>query len=249
MLVLAHLSDTHVDGGVHSAERVERVMRYINGLPGPLDAIIVTGDIANDGRPDEYKLARALLASPHPVLICPGNHDERSAYREGLLDEPAPASDRLPINAAHRIGGALFAMCDTSIPGRIEGSLRDDTITWLDRLLTDTGPDVPAFVCFHHPPVLLHSPFLDGIRQYGEERLATVLERHPQVVAVLCGHAHTAAATTFAGKPLLVAPGVASTLLLPWEGADLMDYRQPPAIAFHVMDDERRLTTHYRVLP
>jgi Icc protein len=249
MLVLAHLSDTHVDAGEYSAERVARVMGYLDEVPGPLDAILVTGDIADHGRPDEYARARTLLKSSRPVLTCPGNHDERSAYRECLLGEPAPASDQGPVNSSHRVGGALFAMCDTSIPGRVEGSLGDDTVTWLDRELTASGVDTPAFVCFHHPPVLLHSPFLDGIRQYGEERLAAVLERHPQVVAVLCGHAHTAAATTFAGRPLLVAPAVSSTLLLPWEGADRLDYRQPPGVAFHVLDDEWRLTTHYRLLP
>jgi 3',5'-cyclic-AMP phosphodiesterase len=71
-----------------------------------------------------------------------------------------------------------------------------------------------------------------------------VVRRHPQVVAVLCGHAHTAGSTTFGGVPLLVAPGVVSTLTFPWErGADL-DYGQPPAIAFHVLDGGR-LTTHF----
>jgi 3',5'-cyclic-AMP phosphodiesterase len=76
-----------------------------------------------------------------------------------------------------------------------------------------------------------------------------VLDRHPRVVAVLCGHAHTAAASTFAGRPLLVAPGVVSTLRLPWENADTMDRTMPPALAFHILDEAGRLTTHYRMLP
>jgi Icc protein len=37
-------------------------------------------------------------------------------------------------------------------------------------------------------------------------------------------------------------------LTLPWEPRDTLDYSLPPAIAFHVLDDERRLTTHYRVV-
>jgi Icc protein len=246
MLVLAHVSDTHLDGGPHSAERAARVMAYLDGLPGPLDAVVVTGDIADAGRPAEYAAARAAFASSRPVLTCPGNHDERAAYREHLLGRPAGTD---PVNEAHRVGGVLFAMCDSSIPGRPDGRLDDATLAWLDATLAAAGPTVPAFVCLHHPPAVLHSPFLDGIRQFGGTRLAAVLERHPQVVAVLCGHAHTAAATTFAGRPLLVAPGVASTLLFPWEGADELTYRHPPAVAFHVLDDDRRLTTHYRVVP
>ncbi|MET0492684.1 MAG: hypothetical protein ABW000_06080 [Actinoplanes sp.] len=38
-------------------------------------------------------------------------------------------------------------------------------------------------------------------------RLAALIAAHPQVAAVLTGHAHTAAASTFAERPLLVAPG------------------------------------------
>ena len=57
------------------------------------------------------------------------------------------------------------------------------------------------------------------------------------------------AASTFAGLPLLVAPGVVSTLRLPWEGRGDIDEDLPPAVAFHVLDDHGRLTTHYRLVP
>jgi len=113
--------------------------------------------------------------------------------------------------------------------------------------LTGAGPDGPALICFHHPPRPLHIPWLDEIRQHGEENLAAIIERHPRVAAILCGHAHTPAATTFAGRPLLVAPGVVSTIKLPWEHPDV-DYDLPPAIAFHILDDGN-ITTHYRVVP
>jgi len=53
--------------------------------------------------------------------------------------------------------------------------------------------------------------------------------------------------TTFAGRPLLVAPGVVSTLRLPWEREELIDFGPPPGYAFHVLDDDGRITTHYRV--
>ena len=146
------------------------------------------------------------------------------------------------------MGGVLLAMCDSTIPGEAGGFLADETLAWLDDALREAGDDVPALVCFHHPPVTLALPYVDGIRLAGEHRLAEVLGRHTNVVAVLCGHAHTAAASTFAGLPLLVAPGVVSTLTLPWEPRDTLDYTLPPAVAFHVLDDERRLTTHYRVV-
>lgn len=246
MVVVAHLSDTHLDGGERNADRAARVMAYLNGLPRPVDAILVTGDIADHGLPAEYDQANKILSSPYPVLRCPGNHDVRRAYQEVLLGQP---NGEAPINQVHEVSGAVFAMCDSTIPGRDDGFLTDETIAWLERVLADSPDDAPVFVCFHHPPVELHIPWIDEIRQHGEQRLADLVTRHPQIVAILCGHAHTAAASTFAGRPLLVAPGVVSTVKLPWERGDVVDYDLPPAVAFHILDEDRRLTTHYRVIP
>src|SRR6266508_4101018 len=221
-VLLAHVSDTHVDGTQRAANRVEAVVAYLQRLARPVDAVLVTGDLTDHGTVAEYEELAVLLG------------------------EPASGA---PINQVYRGGGAVFALCDSSIPGRNEGMLADETIEWLVDVLAGTEPQEPVFVGFHHPPVRLHSPFLDELRQYGEHRLAEVVARYPQVVAVLCGHAHTAAATTFAGRPLLVAPGVASTLTFPWEPEEGRDRAAPVAIAFHVLDEERRLTTHYRVVP
>ncbi|GAA1892245.1 metallophosphoesterase [Asanoa iriomotensis] len=245
-MIIAHLSDIHVDDGERSRRRVEQVVRELGGLRTPPDVVLVTGDIADHGTEAEYALARELLALPAPVLLCPGNHDARGAYRKVMLDEPP--SDT-PINRAHRIGGALFAMCDSSIPGRHDGVLAAETLDWLDAELT-AAADLPAFVCFHHPPTVLGVPYVDRIRQFATERLAEVVGAHPNVVALLCGHAHTPAASIFAGRPLLVAPGVVSTIRLPFEPAAApIDEDLPPMLAYHVLDEDRRLATHYRVVP
>jgi 3',5'-cyclic AMP phosphodiesterase CpdA len=243
VFVFAHVSDVHFDGTAQIAQRTERVMRYLTNMPGPIDAILVTGDIADHGADSEYVEALEALASPYPVVWCPGNHDERRAYRRTLLGVPGGGE---PINEVRRVGDVTFMLCDSTIPGSDDGFLADETIDWLDAALT--RGDGPAFVCFHHPPVGLGQPFIDELRMRGEARLAALVRRHPRVVALLCGHAHTAAATTFAGRPLLVAPGVKSTLLLPFESPAPLSGELPPAFAFHLLDDDLRLTTHYRVV-
>ena len=249
MIVIAHLSDIHIDGGQRSTERTQAVMGYLEDLPYDLDAVLVTGDIADHALPAEYEEARRLLTSRHPVMICPGNHDERAEFRQYLLGQPGSAA---PVNQVRSAAGFVIALCDSSVPGKDEGFLADQTLAWLEDTLARTPDEVPALVGFHHPPVPLHAPFVDGIRQFGAERLAEVAYRHPNLAAFLCGHAHTPAATTFAGRPLLVAPGVVSTLRLPWEHRaypqDYVHLDQSPALAFHVLDDERRLTSHYRTV-
>lgn len=245
-LLLAHVSDLHLDGSDRATARAQRVWRFLEDLPRPVDAVLLTGDLADHGTEAEYEEVRELLGGRLPALTCPGNHDARGPYRKVLLGEPP---DEAPINRVYDVGGARIVMCDSSIPGRPEGHLSDDTLHWLAGVLADTDEDVPVLVAFHHPPVLLHSPVIDRIRQQGTQRLAALLTDFPQVVGLLCGHAHTPAVSTFAGRLLLVAPGVASTLRLPWETDIDLDLQMPPALAFHVLDDEWRLTTHYRLAP
>ncbi|MER5354052.1 metallophosphoesterase [Kitasatospora sp. NPDC002551] len=251
MLTIAHLSDIHLgqvhrrDGGERARRRAEQVMAYLDALPGPLDAVLVTGDLADHGLPEEYRQVAEVLASRHPVLLCPGNHDRRSPYREVLLGE-APGEE--PVNRLHRLPGADVLMLDSSVPQQDDGLLDDATLDWLDAELGTGRTELPALVAFHHPPAELHLPHVDPVRQFGAVRLARVLRRHPRVAALLCGHAHTSAATAFAGLPLLVAPGVVSTVTLPCEGGPGIAFDHPPMLAFHVMDGDRRLTTHYRVV-
>ncbi|MFI5609136.1 metallophosphoesterase [Amycolatopsis sp. NPDC051903] len=252
MKVFAHLSDLHLDGGERADARAAAVLDWLRNLTRPVEAVLVTGDIADHGLPAEYRRAAELFAYPAPVLTCPGNHDVREAFRETLLGEPASAA---PVNVAKDVNGVLLALCDSTIPGEGAGYLEDSTLAWLDETLAAHAG--PAFVAFHHPPLEVGVPLVDAIRQTGEDRLAEVLHRHPRVAAVLCGHVHTGAATTFAGVPVRIAPGVVSGSLLPIEpGADRgwaeggpLDFDRPPSVLLHVLHDDGRVTTHLREVP
>ncbi|MCQ1576207.1 metallophosphoesterase [Streptomyces parvus] len=244
-MLLAQISDLHLDGSDRARDRTSRVMDHLRSLPRPVDALLVTGDIADHAAEAEYEEAVRLLDVPFPVLACPGNHDARPAYRKAFLGE-APAT--APVNRVHHIAGTAILMCDATIPGRDEGHLDAETLAWIDATLGALPDGVPALIAFHQPPVELHHPLADATMLQEPERLAALLDAHPRVVAVLTGHAHTAAASTFAGRPLIVGPAVTWTLRLPWEGDRPADRDQPPGLAFHVLGEDRRLTTHFRVV-
>ncbi|WP_098891211.1 MULTISPECIES: metallophosphoesterase [Streptomyces] len=245
MTLLAHISDLHLDGSERATRRATRVMDYLRALPQPVDALLVTGDIADHGEEAEYEKAAQILTAPYPVLTCPGNHDARLAYRKVLLGE---APEHGPINQAHHIAGTTILMCDSTITGRDEGRLDAHTLAWIDTTLTALPQDTPALIAFHQPPVELHHPLPDSCMLEEPGQLADLITAHPQVAAVLTGHAHTAAASTFAARPLIVGPAITWTLRMPWEGDQAADRDQPPGLAFHILDDDRRLTTHYRVV-
>ncbi|WP_460751024.1 metallophosphoesterase family protein [Nocardiopsis oceani] len=101
----------------------------------------------------------------------------------------------------------------------------------------------------HHPPSRVHHPLPDASTLGNPHDLTALLDAHPNVVGVLAGHAHTGAAGQFAGRPMVLAPGVTWTLRMPWEGEQRVDRGQPPGVAFHVLAEDGGLTTHFRAAP
>ncbi|MGL4175040.1 MAG: metallophosphoesterase [Dermatophilaceae bacterium] len=214
---LIHLSDLHLDGSAERADRAGRVVSYLCDLPGTLDAVVITGDLTESGTAEEYAQVREVLKPLRdrlPVLMCPGNHDVASVFAEHL----GPPQ----LAAVH--GGIHILLMDSSVPHADDGLLSPSALAWLDAQLA-AAPETPALVGFHHPPVALGIPFVDAIGLRNAAALAAVLARHPQVAAVLAGHAHLAVSTRFAGLPLVVAPGVVSTAALPWERAHTWSYQ------------------------
>ncbi|MEE2036906.1 metallophosphoesterase [Nocardiopsis sp. CT-R113] len=244
-VLLAHISDLHLDGSERATERATRTVEYLRGLSQAPDALLVSGDTADHGAHEEYAEAAGLLDLPFPVLNCPGNHDDRAAYREVLLGEPASTE---PVNQVHHVAGAAVLACDSTIPGEDGGHLDAATLVWINDTLNGLPGDTPALLALHHPPVRVHHPLPDSMRLDNADDLAGLLAAHPRVAGILVGHAHTGGATTFAGRPLLLAPGVTWTLRMPWEGEPVANRDQPPGVAFHVLDEDHRLTTHFRAV-
>jgi 3',5'-cyclic AMP phosphodiesterase CpdA len=248
MTVVAHISDTHVGNAVQDpSARMAAVMDHLLTMSPRPDVLVVTGDVADHGLPQEYAVARTWLARwPGPVAVCPGNHDVRAEFVDGL---------GIPARSVLDAAGFRFVMLDSLIDAvdgqRVDqGRLGDEQLTWLDRQLG--ASDAAAFVCLHHPPTTIGLGLMDPIRLLDGDALAEVLDHHPHVVATLVGHAHTMSATTFAGRPLLIGGGVVSTVTADAEAVDTLWYDAPPSLALHLLDDSEspvRVTTHWRALP
>ena len=221
MFTIAHLTDTHFGNRPGVAERNRRVVEAVVRLAP--DVVIVTGDVADHGTAEEYAEAREVLgALPGPVLWCPGNHDVREAFARAVFGAPSHE----PLDYVLDVGGFRFLMLDSLVPARDgrridHGELGAATLAWLDAELGDSAQ--PSFVCLHHPPVPMGIDWIDAIRLRDGDRLEAVVARHPHVLGTLVGHFHTACASTFAGRPLLIGGGVSSVVPLEAEGraADL----------------------------
>jgi 3',5'-cyclic-AMP phosphodiesterase len=243
-LLIAHLSDPHLDPAPGRRERTEAVLAHLRGLTRPVDVLLVTGDVANHAAEAEYAEALELF-EPFGALVCPGNHDRRAGFRAGLGPLLAPVRTDGPVHQVQERGGAVFVLLDSTIPGENGGELSAESLSWLDATLTEQAGRT-VFLALHHPPLSLGQPYIEKMLLADPGALEAVVARHDCVRAVFGGHAHTAATGTFAGRPLLLAPGVASTASLPWEGGAPLLTDAPVAFAYHLLLSNGRLITHYR---
>jgi Icc protein len=248
--LIAHVSDTHFGGPPDAGSRAELVLAHLLAMEPRPDVLLVTGDVADHGRPEEYADARRVLeAWPGPRLVGTGNHDVRDAFARGLLDLDRATAPLLQVVETAEL---RILMLDSLVAARAgtridHGELGADQLAWLDDQLT--ADDRPAFVALHHPAVDLGLALMAPILLHDPEPLERVISRHPHVVATLVGHAHTACATTFAGRPQLVGGGCASTVPLDSEPYPVIWEAAPPTLALHVLHDDGRLTSHWRALP
>ncbi|MFT4085543.1 MAG: metallophosphoesterase [Gordonia sp. (in: high G+C Gram-positive bacteria)] len=250
MFVVAQLSDLHFNGTREHRARVMAALDYLVGTCGGsrnIDALLVTGDLADDGLPEEYREAATTLVTDIPTLTILGNHDDRGAYSQVHTGRRSTS----PVNRALQLddgsSSLLLLALDSSIPGRNDGYLGDETLRWAREQIAHAR-DTDVLLAFHHPPTTIGMPFMDERRMFDTEGLESLMADFPNVLGVACGHAHSSAATVFCGRPLIVAPGVSSTLSLPFEGEDFLNEVQGPGVALHLIDDHR-MTTHFRTLP
>jgi 3',5'-cyclic AMP phosphodiesterase CpdA len=76
--VIAHLSDLHAGSPYFVENLIERAVVEVNELRP--DAVVVTGDLTNEGFRQEYEAAREYLdhLDCEHLLVVPGNHDARN---------------------------------------------------------------------------------------------------------------------------------------------------------------------------
>ncbi|MFC5752358.1 metallophosphoesterase [Actinomadura rugatobispora] len=215
-LTFVQLTDTHVlaegelmHGVVDTAANLRAALAMLEKSGQPVSALLLTGDLTDDGRPAAYRRLRELVEPAArrigaEVLYAMGNHDERAAFRSELLREE-PSADAC--DAVRTVGGMRVVLLDSTEPGRHDGHLSAAQLDWLADVLARPAPLGTILVC-HHPPLPSPVPTVHLLRLRGAERLARVIEGS-DVRMVVSGHAHHAAAGALSGVPVWVGPALA----------------------------------------
>jgi len=241
--LVLQLSDLHLraDPG-DSLASLRAAVEAVGALTDRPDALIVSGDLSDDGSERSYEQAAELLAELRlPTHVLPGNHDDRAAMRKvfGL----AGAGDE-PIDYSAELGPLRLVALDSTLPGEERGGLSAATLSWLDGELA-LEPSRPTLLALHHPPFVTALPAFDEICLSAVERsgLAAVLERHPQVRRVVCGHIHRTITAELAGRAVLAIPSTHRQARLDFRSEDFSLSADPAGFALHAWTGEE-LTSH-----
>lgn len=225
---LLQLTDPHLFAdesrelyGVNTAESFRATLaKGLAEAPGPLDAILVTGDIAEDGRRETYERFRSIMGGlGMPVMCIPGNHE----------GQPVPSA-LLDARPLHYCGGASFpgwriVMLDSHVSGEDAGRLDADELDRLDgELATAVGQHV--LICLHHQPIPVGSPWLDVVGLQNADALTALLGKHGNVRGLLWGHIHQAFDHIHRGIRMMSTPSTCAQFT-PNTQTCVMDLRPP----------------------
>jgi 3',5'-cyclic-AMP phosphodiesterase len=209
-LRILHLSDSHLFGDdrlqydqVDTLAALQRVLERA-GTVDRADALVLSGDLSNDGSVQSYRRLRALVApwaAAHgsAAVYAMGNHDLPAGFEEVLGDREGVTTVR----------GFRIVCVDSSVPRAGFGELRPAQLDWLREVLQTAAPNGTVLV-LHHPPVPAATALLAALELRNPEQLLEVC-RGTDVRLILCGHYHHPMAAEFGGIPVVVAPGIANT--------------------------------------
>ena len=252
MVRIAQVTDPHLTatgpapGGYDAAAALAAVLARIAALDPAPTLVMLTGDLTENGTPDEYRRLREMLAGfPLPLAAIPGNHDRRGVFAAGLAGGgiaigagpflqvavgrgPGPgARARQPGRGGRGRGEPLRRAARLGRGAARRGRAAGASSSCIIRR-SRSGSPMPT------PPLCR-----DG------GRLGEIVARHAQVLAVACGHAHLAAQVAWAGTLGRVCPAVAweAPLDLPLDEPFRLE-PQAPGFELHDWSPSRGLVSH-----
>jgi 3',5'-cyclic AMP phosphodiesterase CpdA len=251
-MIIAQISDMHIrpDGRlayrrVDTAWFLTRCVEQLSRMTPRPDIVLATGDLVDSGHPDEYRRLRELLAPlTMPVYLIPGNHDQREALVSEFADHAYLPRGGAFLHYVLEDYPLRLIGLDTILPGQTGGLMCEERVAWLAARLEE-APERPTVIFMHHPPFRTGIAHMDRVGLDGAQAMGAVVQRHPQVERVLCGHLHRPIQLRWHGTVVLTSPSTAHQVVLDLrEEAPSAFAMEPPAFLVHVWHEGTGLLTH-----
>ena len=178
---IVQLSDIHL-GAQFRKDVFEKVIDEVNSLSP--DAVIITGDLTNEGLKEEYEQCKELISkiNVEKIIAISGNHDYRNT---GYLH----FKKYFPFKTINELDNDVVVVTiGTARLDRDEGEVGYRQTLWLERTMKKYEDKTTILAMHHH---------LIGIPDTGSDRL-TIIDAgdvlratlNSKVNLVLCGHKH-----------------------------------------------------------
>lgn len=248
---ILQLTDPHIGADWRPTDPLDTlrsVLAEVRALPQRPALALLTGDLANNGRGEEYARLAALLGEELalPLHVLAGNHDDRAELRRHF-DVGGEGAD--PIQYDVELDGLRVLMLDTTIPGEDAGSLYGPRLDWIAAELA-ARLELPTVLAMHHPPFLTGLPGIDRYALAPADRraIASLISDHPQVCGTIAGHVHRTMLVGIGGRPAVTIPSTYCQLRLDLDAEELEMAGEPVGFALHTLVDAR-LVSHVQTLP
>lgn len=208
-MILAQLTDTHVlavdeEQFVDNNAMLAKAVTSLNAEDPQPDAIVGTGDLTNEGTPEQYEqLAQLVAELDAPFFPMVGNHDDRALMKQTFPDlgwaNAEHASWVIDFEAVTLIG------LDSLKPGVNGAAFDDERQAWLESALAAAGQ--PVILALHHPPFTTGIAWMDEQGFANVHDLQRVISEHSsQIIRILSGHFHRPLVSTVGGVTASVGP-------------------------------------------
>lgn len=242
---LVQISDTHLFADPETCYRgwntdaaLEAVLAHLRADRDPVDAILLTGDLAEDESPAAYVRLREKFSDwSVPCYALPGNHDDPAAMRQHL---------GMPLLGSAALGSWRLLLLDSRVAGKVNGRLADAELERAERFLSQH--EAPCLLAVHHPPLAINSPWMDSIGLDNGSALLDRIRPYSNCRAIVFGHAHQRVDQRRRGLRLLGCPSTWRQFL-PGAVRPAEDPRQRPGYRRLWLHDDGRLATRIRRLP
>ena len=192
--------------GIATWPRLVAVLDEIRNRFSEFDCLVVTGDTAHDEIEETYTGFREALGDlTDRLFLIPGNHDNREAMVQVFPDRCGLADGRLTFQ--HSLGDWQLIGLDSHIPGEVAGRIGQGQLNWVEESLSSTQ-NLHTVLFVHHPPVLMHSRWIDEIGLADGAVLIRLLDQFPNMKLICSGHVHQESVTSTSGPAVVTTPAV-----------------------------------------
>ncbi|MGI9507378.1 MAG: metallophosphoesterase [Geminicoccaceae bacterium] len=231
---ILQLSDSHLSSKKpERAAELEACVSAINAFDTMPDLVVHTGDIAHDGRIEEYQTARNLLDRLSvPYFVLAGNRDRRRNLVDVFADGRHLCSDMPFVQYAVEDFDIRLIMIDSMSEATNKGRLCKARLDHIERMVM-ADPSRPAAIFLHHPPFRVDvgpAPF--NFEDWSEaEALLKLCDRLDEFLCLHSGHVHRSFETSIGDVPASVLSCLASDLR--WDHPNGPDGDHLPVFKMH----------------